>query len=440
MYFLSELIELLATVTVLFLYLYALNLFFFFRRTKLSMVCLSLLAAVFVGSTYLFRGLESNLYASILGLICMIGISMLCFTGTPMLRGIMPFLYNLLDIVIANLVFFFYHNFFHADILTELKEGNYGRLSFLLTLYLLEFVILFFIPDKNKNETANSPSRQILPMLFFIADFCIILLSHYAMHYLHVQDNRFLTVCVCISLLTIMCTILFLFLFQRMQTQEHRTHEASLLSVQLAEQERRLLLQKEDNEKIRVLRHDMKNYLLNYKVLLEKGNKAEVLSDIQQKLEQQLFAPDIVYTSNPLLNAVLLSASSTCKEENIHFKARVVIPASYQNIDIMVAISNLISNAIEHERTLPEKDRLVTAEITQLPAGLSVLITNNIMESILEKNRGLMTSKANPNLHGYGLKSVKAIVSRNNGLIDIYEENHMFCVHFFLPISRTAFY
>ena len=35
--------------------------------------------------------------------------------------------------------------------------------------------------------------------------------------------------------------------------------------------------------------------------------------------------------------------------------------------------------------------------------------------------------------HGLGLKSVRMIVSKHNGMIDIYEKDHMFCVHTIFP-------
>ena len=51
---------------------------------------------------------------------------------------------------------------------------------------------------------------------------------------------------------------------------------------------------------------------------------------------------------------------------------------------------------------------------------------STMQDSVLEKNQHLDSRKENKSEHGWGLKSVKEIAEKHEGIIDIYEKNGMF--------------
>lgn len=57
-----------------------------------------------------------------------------------------------------------------------------------------------------------------------------------------------------------------------------------------------------------------------------------------------------------------------------------------------------------------------------------MVVKNTIQDSVLEKNQQLDSCKENKIEHGWGLKSVREIVEKHEGMIDIYEKNGMFIV------------
>lgn len=94
----------------------------------------------------------------------------------------------------------------------------------------------------------------------------------------------------------------------------------------------------------------------------------------------------------------------------------------------------MIDNAIEAaENTV---DKRITVEMNTCGNYLSILITNSISNSVLTDNKDLMTSKADKELHGIGIKSVKAVVKKYDGMINFYEENGEFCCHILLYIEK----
>ena len=59
----------------------------------------------------------------------------------------------------------------------------------------------------------------------------------------------------------------------------------------------------------------------------------------------------------------------------------------------------------------------------------NIIISNKISKSVLQANPKLITTNVDKTRHGYGIKSVKKLVEKYNGDIDIVEENNYFIVH-----------
>ena len=112
---------------------------------------------------------------------------------------------------------------------------------------------------------------------------------------------------------------------------------------------------------------------------------------------------------------------------------QVALDPRYQNMDYMIAVSNLLDNAMEAEQMEDQNNRCIRFEVTENEHIISTVIQNYITDSILDKNPQLQTTKGDSAEHGLGLKSVRMIVSKHNGMIDIYEKDHMFCVHTIFP-------
>ena len=66
-----------------------------------------------------------------------------------------------------------------------------------------------------------------------------------------------------------------------------------------------------------------------------------------------------------------------------------------------------------------------------------ITVKNSIDESVLDKNPELVSTKAEEG-HGYGIKQMKNIVEKYDGMIDIYEKNQMFVVSVMLEPSLLS--
>ena len=132
--------------------------------------------------------------------------------------------------------------------------------------------------------------------------------------------------------------------------------------------------------------------------------------------------------SSSVMNAVINSKFSDAQEYGIETSFRMVvqIPENLE-FDISIILSNLLDNSIEACRHNEVPSQIILA-VSKFGAYYQLLIKNTIENSVLQHNKHLKTIKSEKNEHGWGLKSIKDIVEKHQGMMDIYEENNEFCV------------
>jgi sensor histidine kinase regulating citrate/malate metabolism len=231
----------------------------------------------------------------------------------------------------------------------------------------------------------------------------------------------------------LIATLLVLYLLRQLQYQSQRDVENNMLQVQLKEQEHQLEQMQESMDQVHAVRHDMKNFLLNYQILLQEGKIQEVQDDLSKMLGERLYAGEQIYTSHKMINALLRYKTTLAKKNQISVQTRVIIDPKYENLELLVALSNVIDNAIEAELHNPADTRSISIDIIQSRDSLSILVKNRITASILTVNPHLSSTKKDSKPHGIGLKNVRKIVESQDGLLDFFEEGEMFCVHIYIP-------
>ena len=85
----------------------------------------------------------------------------------------------------------------------------------------------------------------------------------------------------------------------------------------------------------------------------------------------------------------------------------------------------MLDNAIEAAEKTGDR-AFVEVSIHSDKYKLMITVSNSTLQSVLNENPALNTTKGNTNMHGFGVKSIKAIAEKYNGSVDFYEENLTF--------------
>lgn len=181
-------------------------------------------------------------------------------------------------------------------------------------------------------------------------------------------------------------------------------------------------------EEIRSIRHDMKQHLTAVNALQLAGkyeSAQKYISNISEQIEKIEMLMDV---GSDFVNAILNSKLSLAKSKGIEVLCNSSSDVSgISEYDLCSLIGNMLDNAIEAAEKIPGS-AVVEVSILSDRYKLMITVSNSIPRTVLGENSGLATTKSDPGLHGFGVKSIKAIAEKYNGSVDYYEEDMMlFC-------------
>lgn len=199
----------------------------------------------------------------------------------------------------------------------------------------------------------------------------------------------------------------------------------------LWEQERRQYQISRDNmELISIKCHDMKHMLSALEPRISPGEKKELSGMID-------FYDSTVKTGCEVLDVVLAEKSILCHQRNITLTcmadgAKLNFMAQS---DLYSIFGNAIDNAIEAVSKLEEPERRIISLVVTAQKGAVVIHMENYCTGTVELRDGLpVTSKADKDYHGFGVKSMRLTAEKYNGTMSCSAGNNVFCLDILVPL------
>lgn len=198
-------------------------------------------------------------------------------------------------------------------------------------------------------------------------------------------------------------------------------------------------------EKNRELVHDVKNHYLVIREYVRDGDYESLAGYIDGLHKDFVRTDSWVYTGNFVLDLILGQKRLTAQGQGFSFElqASPLSGLPFSDREICSLFGNLLDNAIEAcERARQRKEEKAAAKsapgsegipeimvkIEQQNQMLFIEISNSTDEIPEQKERGFQSSKKDPSLHGYGLKSVERIVEDHDGVIRYDADGRSFTV------------
>lgn len=247
-----------------------------------------------------------------------------------------------------------------------------------------------------------------------------------------VEMNR--SAVILLHVYNILCCVLAIFILFEFPKRKQLETEL-MVSKSLQEKERMQYEASKDNiERLNIKYHDLKHQI---RELRKSGNSSDGFLD---ELESMVDTYDMEYkTKNIALNVILSEKSAICRKNKIELSCILDGEALdfVKDNHIYSLLGNLLDNAIDAVSPLSEDKRSIGLVI-KASGGVVLLNIYNRYEKSLAFREGLpITTKANPDMHGYGLKSVRNIVSIYNGELSVSAENGIFEVSIAIPQIKT---
>lgn len=181
-------------------------------------------------------------------------------------------------------------------------------------------------------------------------------------------------------------------------------------------------------------RHNFKNQLLAIRAYANQNNNSQIIEFVNTLLSDKSYGiSQITYCNNLLLDTLLSAKDKIAKKYKIQYVIDIDVPPvlPFDNINLCNLIGNALDNCFDAcIQDYPHHNSYVHVTIKQKNDCLFCNFKNSCFHS-LNQNKSNFFSTKSPQ-HGYGLSSIKDIVSHYNGIIDIQQYNIIFTLKLIL--------
>lgn len=237
------------------------------------------------------------------------------------------------------------------------------------------------------------------------------------------SDNLLNSIGIFISLLLfIFVFIVFLVLNQEFKEKEDLTYLMQKMDFEQKYYKDALIQYNE----IRRIRHDLK-YLNNQLMACVTNNDLNKIRELLSGDEYGDIKTEIpIITGNSSLDYILNTKNIECQKKGctIQYIIEYNDLSFINETDLFILLGNMIDNAIEH---CSKEDRHIKV-IIRNQKGFIIITCNNPTNLLDINEKLLVTTKDDKSNHGYGMRSMKLITEKYNGIFSCRVENHLFIV------------
>lgn len=185
------------------------------------------------------------------------------------------------------------------------------------------------------------------------------------------------------------------------------------------------------NENQRILIHDMKKHLQSIALLNEDNQNEKIRAYIDQLMQSSDLLEFSKICDHKILNNILCRYKKVCNDLHIAFHAdiRSNTTAFLSDSDVTSLFCNLLDNAVEASQRIKDSYIEISAAQREHTPFIIITMINSCACNPFSPNGELISSKPDPQAHGFGIKSIEKIVHNYNGNMQMYYDGETFTFH-----------
>ena len=263
--------------------------------------------------------------------------------------------------------------------------------AFLVVIFRLAIVEVFCRMKAGKNVKVSSMPKEtsyalaLIPLCSLISCFLLIEVAK------ELISAQMVVLCMCIIFVIIITNYIIFLMIEKYTTVEEKQYEEEMI-------QREILYRNEYYQ-------DMERY--------------------QEQIQDIRLAEEIIYSANPVVNAILKVKSVKAKEKEIPMQVTTLLPqrVSVDIGDMGVLYGNLLDNAIEAAMAVEQEKRYVHVE-SKFQEGRLLLSIKNSKPSGTSSCQ--QTSKKDKIKHGRGIRSVRKVAEKYGGELILKDQGEHF--------------
>lgn len=324
---------------------------------------------------------------------------------------------------------------FNISIEYLISEFTVYRFSCLIISKIILFILTRFLLEIKLKDLKNIPTSTIIfistvPVLSIITMVIITEASIYA-----ASDNRTIIYMFSAFMGMLIINIIFYILLCKLEKENSIKLENNLLKQKNTLQYEYVKKTEILYEEIRTIKHDMRNHIIYLRENIINKKYEECLSYMEHLITKIDSIQKLMHTDCAAFDTIVNAKFNEANKRNIELSYNIICSLSnkIEDADMITLMGNLLDNAIE---ACKESSNIkeIQINIKEEKSYLFIEIINTIEKSILKNNPELLSTKIDTHNHGLGIKSIKKIVFKYDGVIKYTENNNKIYCNIMLKI------
>lgn len=222
-----------------------------------------------------------------------------------------------------------------------------------------------------------------------------------------------------------------------------KAYRSQSMMIALSEQnqayEKQMDILEKSEQNIAALRHDMKNHLFTLQQLTNENDNLVITEYLNKLILLADKDKSYITTGNSVIDG-LINLKFNEAESKLHcnLKYSVIISKYLQidKIDICIILGNILDNALQAlEECKDSNVRILEFIMEEKKNILNIHMKNSYEGKRIEVNNRLVSTKKDNRYHGIGLKNVRRIVDKYNGIIETNYDDKFFITNIILYLT-----
>ena len=356
--------------------------------------------------------------------------------GSSVLRAIIAAaIFIVVEMLVSSGVMIVF-SLFIKDIPTILQGGNtVARAVFLTVCAAVRFLIFKII--LLSFASVDGPDRRselYVPIYLTVTVAGLYILMNFAVR--NAEENG--PYILAMLGFTVVSTVFVLLMFRRVSVLQKKQYEISLKEERFASAKENAAEADAIWDKIREVRHELKNHLAVITAKVDSDDKEGVKDYINRISDTVERFGEVFKSGNRVIDYVVNSKLSHLDRTSVVVSGYVGGFEDMDETDLACMLGNLLDNAIDAELKIEDPSkRHVELHFLSQNQNRIIICKNAIEESVLKTNPDLKTTKKDTLYHGIGLKVIEEVAEKYSGFVDYSEIGDMFCVQVILSQKMT---
>ncbi len=303
--------------------------------------------------------------------------------------------------------------------------------------FCISFIISrFFVRTKEKNQNSGK-ELLMLTIIPFISIWIMHTLGSISYNIILPSNINKMVAISSILLLVSNVTIWAIYIYSGEKNRDFTEMQLQLQKEYDSVSYYKMLLKQDESQSILI--HDIKKHLHSIALLNEQGEKEKVASYIKQLVNSSDLQSASRVCDNEFLNAILCRYQNDCRERGISFHTdiRSNTVSFIEENDLTSLFCNLLDNAVESASK--QTSSFIEVNVLRKPQTDLTIITmvNSCRVNPFSTAGGkLVSTKKDATRHGFGIKSIKRIVAKYNGNMELYYDEEEKSFHTIITLKN----